>query len=116
MFINSYVYLKSFHVFSTLYPEINILGEISKHFKFMETHVARNHVNIQMSFQCHAKCHFNMYWSMPYSSGQKLSKQKKLLADSPYTSFCEQGNGCLMIQMPQGRRFLSRELPILCKL
>ena len=34
-------------MFSTLYPEINMLGEISEHFRFMETHVVRNHVNFQ---------------------------------------------------------------------
>ena len=45
--MNSHVSLKSFHMFSTLYPEINMLGEISKHFRFMETHVVRNHVNFQ---------------------------------------------------------------------
>ena len=73
MFMNSHVYLKSFHLFSTLYKEINMLGEISKHFKFMETHVVMNHVNFQMSFQCHAKCRFNCIGHMPYSSGQKLS-------------------------------------------
>ena len=46
-FKNQHVSLKSFHTFSTLYPEINMLGEISKHFRFMETHVVRNHVNFQ---------------------------------------------------------------------
>ena len=43
--MNSHVSLKGFHMFSTSYPEINILDEISKHFRFMETHVVRNHVN-----------------------------------------------------------------------
>ena len=47
MFMNLRVTLKSFHMFSTLYPEINMLGEISEHFRFMETHVVRNHVNFQ---------------------------------------------------------------------
>ena len=45
--MNSHVPLKSFHMFSTSYPEINTLCEISKHFRFMETHVMRNHVNFQ---------------------------------------------------------------------
>ena len=44
--MNSYVSLKGFHMFSTLYPEINTLGEICKQFKFMETHVG-NHVNFK---------------------------------------------------------------------
>ena len=45
--MNSHVSLKIFHLFPTLYPEINMLGEISKHFRFMETHVLRNCVNFQ---------------------------------------------------------------------
>ena len=45
--MNSPVSLKSFHMFSTLYPEINKPGEISKHFRFMETYVVRNHVNFE---------------------------------------------------------------------
>ena len=45
--MNSHISLKSFHMFSTLYPEIDMLCKISKHFKFMETHVANNHVNFQ---------------------------------------------------------------------
>ena len=44
-----------------------MFGEISKHFRFMETHVLRNHVNFQTEFDfCQhvkAKCHFNMYLS-----------------------------------------------------
>ena len=44
-FQNSHASRKSFHMFSTC-PEINMLGEISKHLKFMKTHV-RNHVNFQ---------------------------------------------------------------------
>ena len=44
MFMNSHVSLKSFHMFLTLYPEIKMLGEISKPFRFMETHVG-NHFN-----------------------------------------------------------------------
>ena len=28
---------------------VNLLGEISKHFRFMETHVVRNHVNFQIN-------------------------------------------------------------------
>ena len=47
-FQNSHVSLKAFTCFQH-YPEINMLGEISKHSKFMETHV-RNHVNFQNSF------------------------------------------------------------------
>ena len=34
-------------MFSSLYQEINMLSEISKQFKFMETHVVKNHVNFQ---------------------------------------------------------------------
>ena len=45
--MNSHVSLKSFHMFSTLYPEINMFYETSKHFRLMETHVVRNHVNFQ---------------------------------------------------------------------
>ena len=45
--MNSHVSLKNFHKFSTLYPETNMLGKISKHFRFIETHVLRNHVNFQ---------------------------------------------------------------------
>ena len=48
MFFNPHVSLKSFDMFSTLYPEINMLGEISEHFRFMETHVVRNDVNFQI--------------------------------------------------------------------
>ena len=51
---------------------------------------------------------------MPYCSDQKLSLQKRA-TDSSYTSFCHQGNGFLMIQMPQEHRFLPKELQILCK-
>ena len=36
--MNSRASLKSFHIFSTLHPEINMLGEMSKHFR---------HVNFQ---------------------------------------------------------------------
>ena len=77
MFMNTHVYLKSFHMFSTLYPEINMLGEISKHFKFMETHVVRNHVNVQISFQCHAECHFNMYCSYAIQQWPRVILTKK---------------------------------------
>ena len=45
MFMNSHVSLESFYMFSTLYPEINMFGEISKHFRFVETRVVRNHVS-----------------------------------------------------------------------
>ena len=75
--MNSHVYLKRFHMFSTLYPEISMLGKISKHFKFMETHVVRNHVNFQMSFQCHGKCNFNMYWPYAIQQWPKVILTKK---------------------------------------
>ena len=71
--MNSHVYLQSFHMFSTLYPEINMLGEISKHFKFMEIHVVTNHVSFRMSFQCH----FNMYWSYAIQQWLKVILTKK---------------------------------------
>ena len=45
--MNAHVSLKSFHIFSTLYPKIDMLGKISEHFIFMETHSVRNHVNFQ---------------------------------------------------------------------
>ena len=63
-------------MFSTLYPEINMLNEISKHFRFMETHVVRNHVNFQINLispkLCKPNVIFNMYWS--YAKQQKWSK------------------------------------------
>ena len=83
MFMNSHVSLKSFHTFSAFYPEINMLGEISKHFRFMETHALRNHVNFQNQFDfsqpVKAKYHFNTYWSYAILT--------KKATDSPYTSF-----------------------------
>ena len=52
-------------MFSTLYPEINMLGETSTQSRFVETHIVRNHVNFQnlFDFSQHvkAKCNFNMY-------------------------------------------------------
>ena len=51
---NNYVYeftcfSEHFNMFSTLYPEINMLREISEQFRFMETHVVRDHINFQKS-------------------------------------------------------------------
>ena len=46
-YFKNIIMLESFHTFSTLYPEINMFVEISKHFRFMETRVVRNHVNFQ---------------------------------------------------------------------
>ena len=48
-FQNSHASLKIASTFFRHYPEIDMLGEISKHFKFMETHV-RNHANFQNQF------------------------------------------------------------------
>ena len=79
--MNSHVSLKSFHMFSTLYPEINMLGEISKHFRFMETHVVRIHVNFQNKFDfCQhvkAECDFNMYLSYALQQWPKVILTKK---------------------------------------
>ena len=72
--------------------------------------IFKYHFNVMLNviLTCIAQCHTAV--------AKSYLNKKMLPADSPYTSFCEQGNGCLMIQMPQGHRFLSRELPILCKL
>ena len=81
MLINSHVSLRSFHMFSTFFPEINMPGEISKRFRFMETHVVRNHVNFQNSLDfsqpVKAKCHFNMYLSYAIQQWPKVILTKK---------------------------------------
>ena len=49
--MNSHVSRKAFtcfqHYKKNVYPEINMFDAISKQFRFMETHVVRNHVNFQ---------------------------------------------------------------------
>ena len=77
MFMNSYVSLKSFHMFSTLFPEINMLGEISKHFRFMETHLVRNHVKVDSSQDVKAKCYFTMYLSYALQQWPEVILTKK---------------------------------------
>ena len=68
-------------MFSTLYPEINMLGEISEHFRFMEIHVVRNHVNFQNQFDfsqhVKARCHFNMYLLYALQQWPKVILTKK---------------------------------------
>ena len=68
-------------MFSTLNPEINMLGEISKQFKFMEAHLVRNHVNFQNLFDfsqpMKAECHFNMYGSYAIQQWIKVVLKNK---------------------------------------
>ena len=121
MFINSHVSLKAFTCFQQ-YKKMYIQKLICL-LKFLNNLDSWKHMlwGIMLIFIliwflpiCEAKCHFNMYWPMPYSSGQKLSLQRNA-TESPYTGFCHQGNGFLMIQMLQEHRFLPSKLPILCK-
>ena len=58
-----------------------MLGDISKHFLFMETHVVRKHVNFQnlfdFSHHIKPKCHLDMYLSYALQQWPKVILTKK---------------------------------------